>query len=56
MGKSVTRALVVALSLLLTAVALVVPAASAQGQSGTVSLEWLGHNAWRATSPSGKII
>jgi len=32
----------------------VLPESSAQG--GAVTLEWLGHNAWRFTSPTGKVI
>jgi len=47
--------LVLALSLVLAITAMVVPAAGAQG-GGTVTLEWLGWNAWRVTSPTGKVL
>lgn len=37
------------------ALAALAPAASAQSP-GTVNMEWLGHNAWRLTSPTGKVV
>jgi L-ascorbate metabolism protein UlaG (beta-lactamase superfamily) len=49
------RSLVLAFSLVLAITAMVVPAAGAQG-GGAVTLEWLGWNVWRATSPTGKVI
>jgi L-ascorbate metabolism protein UlaG (beta-lactamase superfamily) len=49
------RSLVLAFSLVLAITAMVVPAAGAQG-GGTVTLEWLGWNAWRVTSPTGRVL
>lgn len=52
------RTLVVLVSLSLAVAALIVPAPALAEteQGGTVTVEWLGHNAWRFTSPTGKVI
>ena len=59
MARLISRALAVLLSLGLTVTALATPiplAAETAEQEGTVTMEWLGWNAWRITSPTGKVL
>src|SRR4051812_19993358 len=56
MARSVVRILAVALSIVIASLAVVVHADSPKTQASAVTMEWLGWNAWRATSPEGKVL
>ena len=53
--KNAARFVLFALPALLISL-LVVRAEPSAAQGGTAELEWLGHNAWRVTSPGGKVL
>jgi L-ascorbate metabolism protein UlaG (beta-lactamase superfamily) len=56
MARSLVRTLAVVLSLLVAGLAVVAHAEVPKAQGNPVTLEWLGWNAWRATSPEGKVV
>ena len=59
MFRPIHRPLVVLMTLALavaSAVTTLPLLAQPAAQPGTVTLEWLGHNAWRFTSPTGKVV
>ena len=56
MARSLVRTLAVVLSLFVAGLAVVVHAEVPRAQGSPVTMEWLGWNAWRVTSPEGKVL
>lgn len=56
MGRWLVLVVALAASSLALGTSLFAPAPTAQGQGGTVKLEWLGWSFFRFTSPNGKVI
>ena len=54
--KHAARMTILALSMALIAAILAVPTTSTATQGGSVTVEWLGWNGWRFTSPTGKVV
>ena len=56
MARSLVRTLAVVLSLFVAGLAVAVHAEVPKAQGSPVTMEWLGWNAWRVTSPEGKVL
>jgi L-ascorbate metabolism protein UlaG (beta-lactamase superfamily) len=54
--KTAARILLVALPAFVVAAFLLVGPTRSTAQTGTAEVQWLGHNAWKVTSPTGKVI